>query len=117
MKIIKAIRLILSGEFIINKVTRKRIQFVAFLFVLALIYLANHFHGINVNREISKSEKHIEELRAENIAIQSELLKQTNRRESILRLLDQKGSTLTESRKPPYKIEYNPQKSKKRTKK
>ncbi len=111
MKVVKSIRSVLSGDVILEKITIKKIKYAILVFVLALLYLVNHFHGIYVYREISKSEKHVEELRAESVAIHSELLKKTNRRGSVLKLLEQKGSTLKESKRPPYKIEYNLKKS------
>ena len=67
-------------------------------------------------REISKSEERIEKYRAEGVAIQSELLKKTNRRKSVLSLLEAKGSTLEESKRPPYKIIYKKKKSNSRKK-
>lgn len=106
MDVIKKIHNVLSGDVILDHLTRKKIKHGIIIFTLCLVYIVNHFHGVYVYREINKSEKHIEELRAESVAIQSELLKKTNRRGSVLKLLERKGSTLTESKRPPYKIVY-----------
>lgn len=107
MSVIKTVRSILSGDILLKHLNRKKILLIVFAFVLALVYVANHFHGVLIYREINNSEKHIEELRAESLAIQSELLKKTNRRGSVLELLDMKGSTLEEPKSPPRKIVYD----------
>lgn len=106
MDFIKGIRSVLSGDVIMSKLSKRAKWMVALVFVLALLYVVNHFHGIYVYREINKSEERLEKLRAENVAIQSELLKKTNRRNNVLKLLESKGSTLEESKRPPHKIVY-----------
>ena len=95
-----------------SNLTKRWVRFILFVFVLMLLYNVNRFHGIYVYREISKSEEHIEKLRAEGVAVQSELLKKTNRRKSVLSLLESKGSTLEESVRPAHKIIYKVRKSK-----
>lgn len=112
MSVIKTIRSILSGDILLERLNRKKIWHIMLVFLLALTYVGSRYHGIYVYREINNSEKHIEELRAENLAIQSELLKKTNRRGSVLELLDEKGSTLEEPKNPPRKIVYEVKKSK-----
>ena len=116
MDFFKGVRNILSGDIILTKLTKRKIRLIILVFVLALLYVVNHFHGIYVYREINKSEEHIEKLRAENIAVQSELLKKTNRRNSVLKLLESKGSTLEESTCPPHKIIYKESKSNRKKK-
>jgi len=111
MDFFKGVRSVLSGDIIMDKITKKRVRIVILVFLLAVLYVVNHFHGIYVYREISKSEERIEKYRAEGVAIQSELLKKTNRRKSVISLLETKGSTLKESKRPPYKIIYKKKKS------
>ena len=111
MDFIKGVRSVLSGEIIMSKLTKRRVGIIALLFGLAVLYVVNHFHGIYIYREINKSEERIEKLRAEGVAIQSELLKKTNRRNSVISLLKTKGSTLEESKRPPHKIIYDSKKS------
>ncbi|MBQ1733165.1 MAG: hypothetical protein II037_13245 [Bacteroidales bacterium] len=112
MDFFKGLRNVLSGDIIMSNLTKRWIRFILFVFVLMLLYNVNRFHGIYVYREISKSEEHIEKLRAEGVAVQSELLKKTNRRKSVLSLLESKGSTLKESVRPAHKIIYKVRKSK-----
>lgn len=112
MDFFKGLRNVLSGDIIMSNLTKRWIRFILFVFVLMLLYNVNRFHGIYVYREISKSEEHIEKLRAEGVAVQSELLKKTNRRKSVLSLLESKGSTLKESVRPARKIIYKGRKSK-----
>jgi len=106
MDFFKGLRSVLSGDIIMDNLTKKWIRFILFVFIIMLLYNVNRFHGIYVYREISKSEEHIEKLRAEGVAVQSELLKKTNRRKSVLTLLESKGSTLKEAKRPPQKIIY-----------
>ena len=112
MDFFKGLRNVLSGDIIMSNLTKRWIRFILIVFVLMLLYNVNRFHGIYVYREISKSEEHIEKLRAEGVAVQSELLKKTNRRKSVLSLLESKGSTLKESVRPARKIIYKVRKSK-----
>lgn len=111
MDFFKGLRNVLSGDIIMDNLTKKWIRFILFVFVIMLLYNVNRFHGIYVYREIGKSEEHIEKLRAEGVAVQSELLKKTNRRKSVLSLLESKGSTLEEAKCPPHKIIYSLKKS------
>ncbi|MBO7132989.1 MAG: hypothetical protein J6W06_02370 [Bacteroidales bacterium] len=111
MDFFKGVRKILSGEIILEKLSKRKILYILLFFGLALLYVVNHFHGIYVYREINKSEERLEKLRAEDVAIQSELLKKTNRRNSVLKLLESKGSTLMESKTPPHKIIYDKRKT------
>ncbi|MBO7573056.1 MAG: hypothetical protein J6T48_12985 [Bacteroidales bacterium] len=117
MDFIKGVRSVLSGEVLMSKITKRRVAIVGLAFLLALLYVVNHFHAIYIYREINKSEERIEKLRAEGVAIQSELLKKTNRRNSVMSLLKAKGSTLEESKCPPHKIIYKPNQSVHRKKK
>ena len=112
MDFFKGLRNVLSGDIIMDNLTKRWVRFIIFVFVIMLLYNVNRFHGIYVYREISKSEEHIEKLRAEGVAVQSELLKKTNRRKSVLSLLESKGSTLKESKRPAHKIIYKVKKSK-----
>ena len=93
MDFFKGLRNVLSWDIIMSNLTKRLIRFILFVFVL-------------------KSEEHIEKLRAEGVAVQSELLKKTNRRKSVLSLLESKGSTLKESVRPARKIIYKVRKSK-----
>jgi hypothetical protein len=112
MDFFKGLRNVLSGDIIMDNLTKRWVRFIIFVFVIMLLYNVNRFHGIYVYREISKSEEHIEKLRAEGVAVQSELLKKTNRRKSVLSLLESKGSTLKELKRPAHKIIYKVRKSK-----
>ena len=91
MDFIKGVRSVLSGEIIMSKLTKRRIAIIALVFGLAVLYVVNHFHGIYIYREINRSEERIEKLRAEGVAIQSELLKKTNRRNSVISCSRQKA--------------------------
>ena len=106
MSFVSYIKRIVNGDAYKRFITKRNITIMLAVVLCMILGLANHYHAVDIQRKTDKAESHIKELRAEDIAIESELLKQTNRRESVKRLLQQKGSTLIESKRPPYKIVY-----------
>lgn len=106
-KEIKAtIRGFVNGSIVASDIVRKQIPFIIVLFVLGLVYISNRFHAEKVFRETEETQKQIEDLRAEKIEIQSQLMT-SSRRGKVLKMLEDKGSTLQESATPPKKITYN----------
>lgn len=105
-KSIKAtVRGLVNGSIVASDLVRRQIPFISFVFVLGLIYIANRYHAESIFRETEKAKKEIEDLRAEKIEIQSNLMI-SSRRDKVLNLLEEKGSTLKESNMPPQKITY-----------
>jgi archaellum component FlaF (FlaF/FlaG flagellin family) len=96
---------LVNGSIVASDLVRKQIPFISVIFVLGLIYIANRYHAESVFRETEKTKKEIEDLRAEKIEVQSNLMT-SSRRDKVLNLLTEKGSTLKESNMPPQKITY-----------
>ncbi len=99
------VRGLVNGSIVASDLVRKQIPFISFIFVLGLIYIANRYHAESIFRETEKAKKEIEDLRAEKIEIQSNLMI-SSRRDKVLQLLEEKGSTLKESNMPPQKLTY-----------
>ncbi|MDD2635122.1 MAG: FtsL-like putative cell division protein [Bacteroidales bacterium] len=97
---------IVNGSIVASDIVRKQIPFIIVIFILGLIYISNRFHAEKVFRETEETQKLIEDLRAEKIEIQSELMT-ISRRGEILTMLKEKGSNLEESSTPPKKISYH----------
>ncbi|MDD3740742.1 MAG: FtsL-like putative cell division protein [Bacteroidales bacterium] len=104
-KIRETVRGLINGSIVASDLVRKQIPFIIVLFILGLIYIANRYHAESIFRETEKAKKEIEDLRAEKIEIQSDLMT-NSRRDKVLRLLEEKGSTLKESPIPPKKLTY-----------
>ncbi len=100
------VRGLVNGSIVASDVVRKQIPFIIVLFILGLIYISNRFNAEKVFRETEETQKQIEDLRSEKIEVQSELMT-TSRRATVLQKLEEKGSTLGESKVPPQKISYH----------
>ncbi|PLX09928.1 MAG: hypothetical protein C0596_00120 [Marinilabiliales bacterium] len=99
------IRGLVNGSIVASDIVRKQIPFIIVIFVLGLVYISNRFHAEKVFRETEETQKRIEDLRAEKIEIQSKLMT-SSRRGQVLKMLEEKGSTLEEASAPPQKISY-----------
>ncbi|HOZ30309.1 MAG TPA: FtsL-like putative cell division protein [Bacteroidales bacterium] len=104
-KVKSTFRGLLNGSIVASDFVRKQIPFIVVLFVLGLIYIANQYHAVSIFRETEQAKKELEDLRAEKIEIQSNLMT-NSRRDKVLKLLEEKGSTLKEFSVPPIKITY-----------
>ena len=100
------VRGLVNGSIVASEIVRKQIPFIVVLFVLGLVYISNRFHAEKVFRETEETQKQIEDLRAEKIEIQSNLMT-NSRRGQVLKLLKENGSTLQDPSAPPRKISYN----------
>jgi hypothetical protein len=94
---------LINGSIVASDLVRKQIPFILVIFVLSLIYIANRYHAESIFRDTEKAKKEIEDLRAEKIEVQSELMI-NSRRDKVLKALEEKGSTLKESKIPPQKL-------------
>lgn len=97
---------IFSGEYLVSKLTPRRIIYIVLFLICAVIYIGNVFASVSVYKEIGMAEEELENIQIENLAVETELLTKTNRRENVIRLLEEKESTLQEPLRPPYRIVY-----------
>lgn len=100
-----AIRALLNGSILTSEFIRLQLPFIAFVGILALVYISNRYHAEKVFRETESIKKEIQELRSEKIVVQSRLMTKS-RREQVLQRLQVYGSELEESNVPPKKIYY-----------
>ena len=61
------------------KLTTEWINYLLFLFVLALLYIYLAHRTDNIVRDIERTKKNLVELRAENITLKSEIMKNRSR--------------------------------------
>lgn len=71
--------------------------------VLIFVLITNGHHADNVEMDILRQKRQIDELRIKKIQLQSDLIRKS-RRDTVLKLLERKGSTLHEATTPPQKI-------------
>ncbi|MDR2010143.1 MAG: hypothetical protein LBQ22_06650 [Bacteroidales bacterium] len=96
---------LINGSILTSDFVKKQIWFIALIFVLGLVYISNVYHAEKVFRETEKTTKEIDDLRAEKIELQYNLM-QKSRLVEVQNLLKSKGSTLKNSKIPPQKIPY-----------
>lgn len=99
------VRGLVNGSIVASDIVRKQIPFIIVIFILGLIYISNRFHAEEIFRETEETQKQIENLRAEKIEIQSNLMTNSRRRQ-VKDMLEDKGSTLQDADQPPRKITY-----------
>lgn len=72
------------------KLTAEWIYYLVFLFGLALLYIYLSHHTDNIVRDIESTKKNLIELRAENITLKSEIMKNRSR-ENLEARLEERG--------------------------
>lgn len=100
---------IMDGSLLTRDKVIKQLPFIIFLTVLGLIYIANRYHAEKVFVMTEETREDVNELRAEKISVQSELMEKS-RESKVLEILDEKGSDLKISDEPPVKISYKKEK-------
>jgi len=71
--------------------------------VLAIIYIANNYHYNNLLRTEQKLRQEVKNLRAESITTAAQYMS-ISKQSEVVKLVDQKGLDLIESRIPPKKL-------------
>ena len=97
------LRTLLDGTLLADRMILDQLPFIAFLALLAMIYIGNRYHAEKVVRETTRLKKEIQELRAESISVSAELMYKSTKSQ-VLRAIRGKGLDLKESRVPPKKI-------------
>jgi cell division protein FtsL len=70
------------------KLTAEWIYYLVFLFVLSLLYIYLSHYTDNIVRDIETTKKNLTELRAENITLKSEIMKNRSRENLEIRLAE-----------------------------
>jgi hypothetical protein len=94
---------LITGSLLVRKKVTKQIPFMLYIVVLAIFYIANHYHAEKIYRTKMDLQNEIEELRAESITTASELIF-ISKRSEVNKMINEKGLELKESRVPPTKI-------------
>jgi len=97
------IKELLSGSMVSEKLILKNLGYVAFITLLAAIYIGNRFHAEKITRETSRLQKQVKDLRAEALATSADLM-YVSRQSEVIRRVKEKGLNLEEMKTPPYKL-------------
>jgi len=97
------IKEILSGSMMSEKIILKNLGYIAFVTVLAALYIGNRFHAERLTREITKLQKDVNDLRAESLSTSADLMN-VSKQSEVFRMVKEKGLDLEEIKIPPYKL-------------
>ncbi len=100
-RISKPIQNLLEGEFLTRESVLKNLPYLAFLAIIAIIYIANTYYAEKTFKEIEATKKELKELRYQYITTKSALMFLS--KQSELSKQAQKLG-LKETMVPPYKI-------------
>lgn len=103
-RISKSIQSLLEGDFLSREGVVKNLPYLAFLAVIAIIYIANTYYAEKTFKDIEATKVELKELRYRYITIKSNLMYLSKQSEisGRARLLG-----LKESKVPPYKLFYS----------
>lgn len=93
----------ISGRILTHEVVAGQMPYIIFLVMLAIIYIANNYHYNNLLRTELKLRKEVKNLRAESITTAAQYMS-ISRQSEVVKLVDEKGLDLIESRIPPKKL-------------
>ncbi|MBC7124309.1 MAG: hypothetical protein H5T24_01645 [Bacteroidales bacterium] len=93
----------ISGRILTHEMVSGQMPYIIFLVVLAIIYIANNYHYNNLLRTELKLRKEVKNLRAESITTAAQFMS-ISRQSEVVKLVDEKGLGLIESRVPPKKL-------------
>ncbi|HUW93582.1 MAG TPA: FtsL-like putative cell division protein [Bacteroidales bacterium] len=97
---------LVSGTYIAEKLILNNMRYVTLVAVLAVIFISNRFQAEKVEREITKLEQEVRDLRAEALSASAEL-GSVSRQSEVIDLVKERGLGLQELREPPYRIVVN----------
>ena len=99
---------IINGNFLTKDDVLRHLPYLMFLFLLALVYIANGYMAEDTVRKLNNVGKEVKEFRSEYITTKSELMYKSKQSE-LADFIDQKGMGLKESFEPPRKIKVSSQ--------
>ena len=97
---------LVSGTYIAEKLILNNMRYVILVSVLAVIFISNKFQAERVEREITKLEQEVRDLRAEALSASAEL-GSVSRQSEVIDMVKERGLGLQELREPPYRIVVN----------
>jgi len=97
---------LVSGTYIAEKLILNNMRYVILIAVLGIIFISNRFQAERVEREITKLEQEVRDLRAEALSASAQL-GSVSRQSEVIDLVKERGLGLQELREPPYRIVVN----------
>jgi cell division protein FtsL len=97
------IKELLSGTMVTEKIILKNLWYILLITFLTAIYIGNRFHAEKINRELTKVQRQVRDLRSESLSTSADLM-YLSRQSEVYRLIKEKGLTLEELKTPPYKV-------------
>jgi hypothetical protein len=94
---------LLAGSMLTKDKVVKQLPYILFLAALAFFYIGNRYHAEKVIRKNSMLQDEVKELRAKSISTSAELM-HLSKQSEVIKLINEKGLGLKESRIPPRKI-------------
>lgn len=94
---------LLAGSLLTKEKVVKQFPFILFLALLGFFYIGNRYHAEKLVRKNAKLQDEVKELRAKAISTTAELM-HLSKQSEVVKLVNEKGLGLVESRTPPKKI-------------
>lgn len=101
----------LDGSILIKDFVVKQLPFIIFLTLLGIVYIGNRYHAEKVYRKHLLLQNEIKELRAEAITTASDLMF-ISKQSQVIKMVEESGLNLVESKVPPKKIRVKNKKKK-----
>jgi len=96
----------IDGSILTKESIVKEIPFIAFLVLIAIIYIANRFHAEKLIYQAARLETEIRELKAQSVTITSELMAFRSRDE-VKKMITEYNLKIQEVLVPPKVIDLN----------
>jgi len=97
------IKSLFSGSLFSEKIILGNLPYLLMLTILGAFYIANRFHAEKIIRKTDQIQEEVKELRAEAMAITSELM-YISKQSQVTREIKRRRLELKELQEPPYKI-------------
>ncbi len=94
---------LLSGSMVSDKIVLKNFWYIILLTILGAIYIGNRFQAEKINRELTKLNREVRDLRAESLSTSTNLMS-VSKQSEVYRLVRERGLGLEELKTPPYRL-------------
>ncbi len=97
-------RNIISGEILRRPGVRRQLPYAFFVVFLMLLYIANGYRNQHLQRQFSRLQSEVKELRTKSLSVNERRMTAT-RQSEVMRMLRERGIMLEESIVPPRVVE------------
>ena len=94
---------VITGSMLKKQFVVRQLPFILFLTFLAILYIGNRYHAEKLVRETLQLQNEIKDLRAEALTVSANLM-YISKQSEVIRLINERGLGLEESRIAPVKI-------------